>query len=322
MDDLNLIIKDVKGLVCTVCCPIDWHIADVKAEILRVASLPDSEVRLVWLGALLEDHRTLRSYSFSDGTIFYLSLAKKKPQNGPTPIGTDPRSFAGAIESPMMSMAGKMFETNRDTFTQMMHEMATISKIDEEDPEIHHAVDDTDFIQEQFAMTGSGTVARKLDRMFDGAERIPKGTAILNRQFNMFFNAIKLRPVPIPTTLPADPLEPSDAPLPDTPFTRAGAASSVVQELRDELLRLQVLGVDLTRLPGMELLARACPKIDCAEVQRTFYRQFMQCRAYGFDDVEMVAKALIASRGDLNVAIPLLSKRRTTDARIAQSEQT
>jgi hypothetical protein len=72
----------------------------------------------------------------------------------------------------------------------------------------------------------------------------------------------------------------------------------------------------------MELLRRICPKIDCGAAQRDFYRQFMTCRSYGFDDIEMISRALVASRGDLNFAIPLMAKRRTADARIAQSGRT
>jgi hypothetical protein len=279
-------------------------------------------VRLIWLGALLEDHRTLRSYWFSDGTILYMSLAKKKPDAGPTRIGADPRSMAGFMESPIFGIFSKTFKDNHDAFLQLVENVPALSALTKSDPTLQHALDDEDFVQDQFSKMAGGTIAHTMDMALDGAERHPIGMSKFTREIERVYRGLKPKPTPIPTSLPADPLEPSDAPLPNSPFARTAAASSVVQGLRDELLRLQVLGVDLTRLPGMELLARACPTLDCAEVQRSFYRQFMQCKAYGFNDIEMISKALVASRGELNAAIALLTKRRMADARAAQPGKT
>jgi hypothetical protein len=312
-DTIDLIIKDLNGLVCSVTSTPNSLIADLKSELSTSLNLSSRPFRLIWQGEILEDHRTIASYNFSDGTILYITFlpATFTPKPAPLP---DAGRFEAMTQNPLMKNILKSVYDHPEILTAMSQSVPVIERMTEGLPEMKHAMNDPGFLKDQLGyMMQPGALSRQLDRAFDHAEGNPRMEQMVRHQFDIVFDALKpVTPVE-QTQLPQLALGPSDSPLPiqwQTQKVVPISPDKATQKVKGTLYTLKLFGVDLGKIPGLEILQGLMPPVDIAGPALEANRKFL-----GEEDPEIIGTALAATGGDRMEARRLLSVKRQIQRR-------
>ena len=324
---LTFIVKNRAGDIWSTTISSSSLVSDLEDQVREEAQLPpDSIVRLIHQGKILDSERTVASYNLPDGSVLYFSVGKRPPEPVKAAARVQPEDF----KSRLIKQVAEMIKTNPEAYIDMLKMNPAFQDTLERNPVLQHALNDSELLQQQVDLASeisTDAVARNLDSMLAHVEALPGGFRALTRTVNEIQDPLldglmdNLFNVPVKTNLGERPNKPCENPLPNI-----GGADIMVlymqsqfvqvrQAIKGSLDVLRERGVDLVSLPGMEELKELLEMSDddvrarAASIGKPrFAVQLRQMEESGFSDREANLRELEATGGNVGLAIARLRK--------------